>query len=642
MTEVPVYRPVEPPTGYREAVEAGTRSADGTPGPAYWQQEVDYRIRAELLPEEDRVRGRATVTYVNRSPDTLARLHLNLYQNVFSEGVRRNRRVEVTGGIELGSVRAAGRELERVPGDELVRRLRRRTGGGGGDGEGIGGGEDAAAPEPAYSVRGTMGAVLLPRPLAPGDSVELRLRWSFRVPGPEAFRMGRIGSEVYDVAQWYPQVATYDDVDGHYTEPYLGDGEFYLEYGTFDVQLTVPEGWLVGATGVLRNPAEVLAPAVRRRLEAASSADTVIRVVAADQRGAGSATVDAQEDRLTWRFRGERLRDFAFVASPRYVWDAVAADVGGEQGTVTVHALYDPSVEHWSEAARYSRHALEFFSDYIRPYPYPQATAGFGPVGGMEYPMLVFIGRSGPGERLYSVLAHELSHEWFPMMVGSREGEFAWMDEGLTTFNEALAREDFFEESGARLSDMRSYLAAARRDGVEAPLMRHTDYVRSGFGRVVAAYTKPATVLHALRTVVGEDVFDRAYRRYAEAWAWRHPLPWDFFNVVEAEAGRDLDWFWRPWFYGTATLDQALEDVRRAGDGLRVTVSNLGGAVMPVLLEVETAAGETVRRRWPASVWAGTRTVTRTVELEGRPVRVTLDPDRRFPDVDDANDEWKP
>ena len=172
--------------------------------------------------------------------------------------------------------------------------------------------------------------------------------------------------------------------------------------------------------------------------------------------------------------------------------------------------------------------------------------------------------------------------------------------------------------------------------------MRHTDYVRSGFGRVVAAYTKPATVLHALRTVLGEDVFDRAYRRYAEAWAWRHPLPWDFFSVFEAEAGRDLDWFWRPWFYGTATLDQALEDVRRNGDGLRVTVSNLGDAVMPVLLEVETAAGGTVRRRWPASVWAGTRTVTRTVELQGRPVRVTLDADRRFPDVDDANDEWRP
>lgn len=630
VSDIPGFAPVVPPADYRAAVDAGTRSDDGSPGPGYWQQSVDYRLRVRLDPGRNRLRGRGTVTYRNRSPDTLRRIHLNLYQNVFAEGSRRNRHVEVTGGLDLRRVTVSGRDAEEVERREFFRRAsprERRDGSG------------AAAADPVYYVYETMGGVALPRPLAPDDSVRLGFEWSFRVPGPDQFRMGQIDREVYNVAQWYPQVATYDDVDGHYVAPYLGDGEFYLEYGSFRVDVTVPEGWLVGATGRLINPGDVLPPRVRARLGAAARSDSVVRVVGPGERGVGTATVDAPGDTLTWRFRAERVRDFAFVASPRYVWDAVGADVGRDS-PVPVHALYDPSLDHWREAARYSRHALEFFSDYIAPYPYPQATAAFGPIGGMEYPMLVFIGESGPGERLYSVLAHEFSHEWFPMMVGSREAEFAWMDEGLTTFNESLAHADFFGTARGRRSDMRSYLTAARQQ-VEAPLMRHTDHVRSSLGRGVAAYTKPATVLHALRTVLGEETFDRAYRRYAEVWSWKHPLPWDFFRMMEAEAGRDLDWFWREWFYRTDTLDQALAEVRETGSGVRVTVSNQGEAVMPVILEVTTEDGAVRTERWPASAWSGTRTLRREIDLPTPVVRIRLDPDDRFPDVDPTDDGWE-
>jgi len=629
VSDIPVFGPVVPPAGYRAAIRAGTRTDSGVPGPAYWQQEVDYRIRAELLPDSQRVRGRETVRYVNRSPDTLRSVVVHLYQNVFAPGVERDRTVRLTGGLHLESVEAQGTVLA----------------------EGAGPGPDSGpapatadgSPEggvPGYTVDGTLARLRLPRAVAPGDTAELRFAWHYQVPGPDAFRTGRIGRDAFVVGQWYPQVAVYDDVRGWDETPYLGDGEFYLEYGDFRVDLTLPAGWLVTATGTLENPDQVLPPGAVRRLRGAAARDSAVAVVSAADREAGRATRPGGEDgRLTWRFRARRVRDFAFAASDRYVWDAVGARVGGEVGRTRVDALYDPGISLWSDAARYEKHALEFYSRFISPYPWPHASAAFGPVGGMEYPMLVFIGRSGPGRRLYGVLAHELSHQWFPMQAGSPEAAYAWMDEGLTSFDESLAAADFFGDEQGRLSDMATYLGAARA-GVEAPLMQHTDHVTSPRGRVVAAYTKPATVLHALRSVIGEAAFDSAYAGYARAWRYRHPLPWDFFAAMERSAGRDLDWFWTEWFYRTDVLDQAVAGVRQEGDSVRVTVENRGGAVMPVLLRLETADGRAVDVRWPAGVWAGTRTVTRTVAAGGEVREVRLDPDHRFPDIDRSNDAW--
>lgn len=642
VADYPVFTTVDPPEAYERAVRSGTRSASGRPGPDYWQQRVDYRIEATLDVEESVLRGRESIRYTNDSPETLTGLPIRLYQNVFAPGVERNRAVEVTGGMRLARVAAAGRELRGLSAEEL-RRVPR-----------------GERPPPGYRVDGTVAQLFLPRPIEPGETMELEVSWEFRVPGAGAFRMGHIGGRVYNIAQWYPQVAVFDDVYRFDLTPYLGDGEFYLEYGTFEVEITVPRGWLVAATGELVNAAERLPEEALWRLEAALASDTAVRVVAAGQlaeaAAAGSRPAGADEETaegtgtgtgtgegVTWRYRAERVRDFAFAASDGYVWDAVGAEVGAERGRILVNAFYDPSLEHWREAARYSKHAVEFFSDYLFPYPYPHATAAYGPVGGMEYPMLVFIGRSAPGEPLYGVLAHEFSHEWFPMIVGSREAAYAWMDEGLTSFNEALARADFFDDPEARIGDMESYVAAARRE-VEAPLMRHTDHVESPFGRVVAAYTKPATLLHALRHHLGEGTFDRAYRAYAEAWSYRHPLPWDFFNLLEAETGRDLDWFWKPWFYGTDVLDQAVEDVEAAGDSVYVTVANLGGAVAPVELRVEREGGAARTLTWPPEVWAGRRRVRLGFPREG-PAPVTglaLDPDRWWPDVDRSNNEWLP
>ncbi|MDP2496521.1 MAG: M1 family metallopeptidase [Candidatus Palauibacterales bacterium] len=623
VTGVPVFDSVPVPASYRAAVRGGTRTPAGRPGPEYWQQRVHYDIDARLVPDSARVEGRETVTYVNRSPDTLRSLYVHLYQNVYSAGVQRNRTVQLTGGTDLRAVTFEGDTLREMDRDRMS--------------------AGSAGGRRGYVVRGTLARLFLPDPLAPGEEARLGFAWSFRVPGAWSFRTGHIDREIFNVAQWYPQIATYDDVAGHDVTPYLGDGEFYLEYGSFELDLTVPEGWLVSATGLLNNAGEVLAPGAVERMRAARSSDTVVAVVDSADLAAGRVTRDVEGDLLTWRFRTTvPVRDAAFAASSRYVWDAVGADVGGPEGRIRVDALYDPSVSHWSEAAAYSKHSLEFFSDYLTPYPYPRAKATYGPIGGMEYPMLVFIGRSSPGEPLYSVLAHEFSHEWVPMMVGTKEAHYAWMDEGLTTFNESLARMDYFDGSAARRRDRQLYLQAARA-GVEAPLMRHTDHVENGFGRGVAAYMKPGTLLHALRAVLGRETFDEAYRSFYSEWSWKHPYPWDFFRTMERVAGRDLDWFWKPWFFETATLDQAVAGVERTADGVQVTVENLDRAVMPVRLRIRTADGTTRRAEWPVDVWSGTRTVTRTVALpaEAEVTRVALDPERWFPDVDRSNNTWE-
>lgn len=624
VADAPVFLPVEPPSGYARAVEAGTRTVAGRPGPAWWQPRTDYRISAVLEPATARLAGRETITYHNRSPDTLSVLVLRLYQNVFSEGVARNRDVTLTGGMELHRIALGGADLAELdpPRFENGRMVR---------------------PEgPGYRVDGTLATVQLGEPLAPGGIVSLEVEWSFTVSGGGGFRNGHLDHEVFNLAQWYPQVSVYDDVFGWDTSPYLGDGEFYDGYGRFEVEISVPEGWVVVGTGDLANPGDLLRPEQVETLRSAPALDTVVSVVSAEDRAAGRATLRGDDGTLTWRFVADSVRDFAWAASSRYVWHVTGAETGGPRGRALIQNVFDPKVEHWAEATLAAKHAIEFFSDYILPYPYPHATAAMGPpqVNGMEYPMITFITWQASGRGLAGVTVHELSHFWMPMIVGTKEMAYAWMDEGLTVFNTALAMDDLYDTSNARLGSMNGYLQAARFEA-EVPIMQHSDYAENPFGRSVAAYSKPGTLMHTLRHMMGTERFDAAYRDYARTWAFKHPMPWDFFRMMEEAAGADLDWFWQAWFYDTATLDQALAGVRPVDGGVEVTVENRAGGVMPVELVLEGADGRTETVRWPVSVWAGTRSVTRTVPFEGTVEAVRIDPETWYPDIDRSNNDWE-
>jgi aminopeptidase N len=367
-----------------------------------------------------------------------------------------------------------------------------------------------------------------------------------------------------------------------------------------------------------------------------------VKVVSVEDREAGRATLSSDDGWHTWTLQAEMVRDFAIAAGGTYVWHVTGAETGHEQGRALIQNVFDPRMDHWAPATEYAQHAIEFFSDYILPYPYPQATAAMGPpeVSGMEYPMITFITHQAEGRGLNGVVTHELSHFWMPMIVGTKEMAYAWMDEGLTVFNTSLSMADYYDTPVARPGDDRGYAMIVQME-MQEPIMGHMDHAEHQFGASVAAYSKPGMLLHTLRHMIGQEKFDAFYKDYAATWAYKHPMPWDFFAMMSETAGADLDWFWQPWFYGTATLDQAIDEVVPGSGSAEITVSNLSSGVMPVEMTLEYADGSTETVVWPPSVWAGTRTATGMVPTSGDLTKVTIDADGNYPDLDRSNNEWE-
>jgi Peptidase family M1 domain len=611
----PIPGPVYEPAAFSRAVARGTRTRTGAPGPGNWVQHPRYAIQAALDVVRNRLEGRETVVYRNYSPDSLRQIAVHLRQNVFALGSPRLDPAPITGGVTLGRVALDGRLL---------------------------------APD-RYTVSGTIMWIALPRPLLSGDSLRLEFAWSYTPPpAPSDGREGREG-RVYFMGYWYPQIAVYDDVDGWVADPYLLEAEFYMDPADYDVELTVPRGWVVGATGMLRNAAAVLSRAARDSLAAARASGRVVRVLTP---GASAARAFAPGPaRTTWHFTATDVRDFAWGTSDQYAWDAARALVGAD--TIAVNSFFRlsaPAAAWRIGGARFTSNAVHQLSIELWPYPYPQMTSMEGVIesGGMEYPMMTLMQPWADTLSLAGDLMHETGHMWFPMQVGSNETRYPWMDEGFTQFNTAQAMRTLYGEPrvGGRPNDAEpgqraSYLRAARA-GDEASLMLRGDEYPPGLYYVMY-YNKTGQVLAALRTVVGPATFHRAFVEYGRRWIGRHPEPWDFFNAIAAAAGRDLSWFWTTWFYQTWPLDQALDSVTPAGDSVAITIADRGLAPMPVLLAVTRADGSVQRLELPVDVWlGGDRRATVRVARAPRIVRVEIDPGGAFPDLDRQNQTWTP
>ena len=640
-TARPIPYPVPETQAFRRAVERGTRTRTGEPGPRYWTQYARYALRAELDPASKRLTGEGRVRYQNRSPDTLRFIAVHLHQNLFAPGAARNVEVPTTQGMDLTRVMAQGRPLPQ---------LRDVDAGG----------------QAGFQIEGTIAWVRLPTPLAPGAAADLEFSWGFTVPVDGAPRSGTDG-EVFMIAYWYPQIAVYDDVNGWQTDWYLGNAEFYMGYADYDVALTVPAGWLIGSTGELKNAADVLTPATRERLAAARHSGAIVHVVGEDERGAGRSTTAGTGGKVTWLFEARNVRDFSWGTSDKYLWDATHAVVGSvgclprlpaasaaappttdcnqRADTATIHSLYRPSRIPWAwdQSARYAKHSIEFLSGFLWPYPYPQMTALDGVVScsGMEYPMLTCIGGQRDTLSLYSVTVHEFAHMWFPMQVGSDEKRFAWQDEGVTRFNQAQAMRAFFGGYDLERIVRDAYLGLARSDD-EVELMRHGDQYPIGTpAYAVASYQKMATNFVALRAILGDELFMRAYREYGRRWISKHPTPHDLFHTFDTVSGRDLGWFWRTWFYETWTLDQAVASVQASGDSTAIVIEDRGQAPMPVRLAITRQGGRVERREIPVDVWLrGERRAMLRVASAPRITRVEIDPEGAFPDIDRTNNRW--
>jgi hypothetical protein len=619
--ERPIPHPVTPPAGFQRAVRAGTRTATGTPGPRYWSQWTDYRITTTLDTQRKRLSGTARITYHNRSPDTLAVVYLHLFHNYNAPGANRNDRAEdPAGGVTLSRFAAQGRTLR--------------------EGEG-------------YAVNGTTMVVRLPTPLAPGDTLPLEAEWAFPIAQNFAERAGWNEDNLFWLAYFYPQMAVYDDVAGWHTDQHLGLAEFYAGFASYDVTIDAPEGWVVSATGELRNEGEVFPAPVLERLRRARASDSVVHVLTAADLGPGRATRDVPGNRLRWRFHADSVRDFAFGATRQSLWDAVRASAGDRDGDgrtdyTLASALYRAPATRWVNAARFVREGVEWGVEYTGyPYPWPHMTSveAEGIIGGgMEYPMTTIIGaqtEAPTDEALYGVTVHEVLHMWVPMIASTDETRYGWMDEGMTNFSEVLRTSVRFPRpQPAMASDQQAYFSIAR-SGTEGEIMRWTDfhYNEGAFG--IASYMKPSSVLFALRGVLGEETFNRGYRSFIRSWAFRQPTPWDFFNAMEAAAGRDLDWFWTPWYHTTWTLDQAVAGVREDGGETVVQVRDLGDVPMPARLRITRESGETLEREVPVETWLrGVRTATVRVPAGSPVVRVEIDPSGAWPDIDRRNNVW--
>jgi hypothetical protein len=480
----------------RRAYATGTRDSSGAPARGYWQQKVDYRIDASLDQKTNRLRGSETITLHNTTPDTLQTIVLRLYQNYFTPRAERNDYVtDLTDGMTIERLAVNGAAIN-------------------------------LADSRQYSLRERIATIKPLSPILPGSTATIETAWRFTVPlvdsGVRGQRMGRYGSYLYQVAQWYPQVAMYDDLRGWDTDQYLGNAEFYNQFGSFDVRITAPGGWLLGATGKLENPEEVYSKRTRDRLALAMTVDTTVRVVEAEERGT-SAT--ASRSKLTWHFTAPLVNDFAFAVSRDYVFEATHATIPG-RGRIAVNVLYLPQHVNYrnNNTAQFGRRALEEHSRFLFPYEFPQGTIADGPETGMEYPMIIFNGSS------LGVTVHEFGHQWFPMMVGSNETRYGFMDEGFDEFITALAI--------ARISNVpvnwqyggTGYRRIAGTE-VEAPMMWLADYAGPGYG--VQTYSKTEIALNALGGVVSDSAVGRAFSDYAKAWKYKHPTQYDFFFSIK-------------------------------------------------------------------------------------------------------------
>lgn len=624
----------------RRAYAAGTRDSTGRPGAKYWQLFTNYSIDARLDTATSIVSGHERISFANASDDPMDAIVLRLDQNIFRANVPRAETVtEITDGMQLTRlvVNGATIDLSAPP----TRGANGRFG-----------------PDVREEITQTVARIPLATPIPAGGTATVEAEWNFRVPradGMRGLRMGRWGDTLYQVAQWYPRVAMYDDLrDGHWdTDPYLGTSEFYNNFGHFDVRIDVPAGYVVGSTGVLQNPAEVLTATERERLSHVLESDSTRGIVEASEFGPGKATAGAAGGRLVWHFVADTVGDVAWATSNRFVWDATRATIPGG-GTIPVDVMYLPGHAQgangrpgFAQAGPILQHALSFYSRLWMPYAFPKLTMVDGPEGGMEYPMFIM---SGPG-----AADHETGHQWWPMMVGVNETWYGFMDEGFNQYMNILSGADA-RHTPPRLDGLGQSYGRISGDEQEAPLMWDANYGGPMYG--FQAYGKAPMMLSMLGGVVGDSAVLRAMSDYAHAWRFKHPSPWDYANFMSGALHRDLGWFWYYWLFTTEGVDGAIDHVTTAGRRTTVTVRQDGGMPSPVVLAVTLAPtgpairvpsngklvdANTVELTWPVDVWFdGRRTFTATLDFGGRAVQqITLDPHGRFPDADVADNVWK-
>jgi len=595
------------------------RSANGEPGPNYWQNEVDYNISARLNDDTREITATVKMDYTNNSPSKLDFLWMQLDQNMFKDNSIGNAIIPLTnsrygakgeefdGGYKIKSVKVAGVDVK-------------------------------------YLITDTRMQVYLPETLnANGGRLQMTIEYSYIIPQYGSDRTGVLDArngKIFAIAQWYPRVAVFDDVMGWNTTPYTGPGEFYLEYGNIDVNITVPSNHFVVLGGELLNPEEVLSPDQQQRWKEAETSDQTVIIRSEQEAAQAYSSKDGKY--VTWKYRLENTRDIAWATSSSFIIDAARINLQGGKTALAMSAYPQESSggNAWERSTEYVKASIENYSKRWFNYPYPVAVNVASNVGGMEYPAIVFCSAKSKGQSLWDVTDHEFGHIWFPMIVGSNERLHAWMDEGFNMFLNDLSTQDFNNGEYYEGPQDANNLALSLTNPILEPVMTAPSGMNErNIG--VLAYYKPAFGLKLLREVIlGPERFDLALKTYIKNWAYKHPAPDDFFRTIENVSGANLAWFWRGWFQNNWRLDQAVTRVNNNGSGAVITVDNLEQLPMPVIVEVTTRSGKTSRMTLPVEIWERNKSWSFQFEADEEIVKVQLDPDKVLPDFNPRNNRW--
>lgn len=602
------------------------RTATGEPGPAYWQNQSDYVIDVTLDDQQNLIKGVATITYTNNGPRALSSLWLQLDQNVYKHNSK---------GILSGLFQYKNPDQPTEDGGFQIEDVKPA---------------DNTTSSISYDIYDTRMRLSLSQPLQKGQKFSFRIQYSYLFPvnyKNADFQVNRTdimpsgNGNIYAVAQWYPRMCVLDDIEGWNTLPYLGNGEFYLDFGNFQVNITLPSSYLVEASGDLMNPEEVLTPVQLKRWRSAKESSD--RVFIRSAKEVLEASSRPAKPTCTWKFKMDRTRDFAWTASKSFIWEASAFRLGDGK-TVMGSSLYpveSDKANSWARSGEYIKFTLQHFSEKWFTYPFNKAVNVASNLDGMEYPGIVFCSARDTGNIFWAVVNHELGHTWFPMVVGSNERKYAWMDEGFNLFMDNIATKEFNKGEFRGYAEIDMPVTALFADTM-LPILSRPD-VTPGNQVYNIQYQKVAYLLALLRNeIVGTKRFDAALRKYINDWAYKHPTPWDFFRSINASVGEDLTWFWKSMFMENFKLDQKIAKVENAGNNkILVTVENIERAAMPLVVDITYTNGAHERRSFPVEIWQYTTAYTFAANRNEPVSKVVIDPDQVYPDVDRGNNVYE-
>jgi len=619
-------------TAFYSSPSTEARSASGKPGKGYWQNRADYIIDVELDTLSDIIMGKEIIKYTNNSPDEMDFLWLHMDQNIFKTDSRGNAIIPLNGSRNgsRGQMLDGGFKISAV---QLI----------------TGKGRNKSISDADYEIYDTRMKVVLPEPLkSNGGTLSLKIDFSFLSPDYGSDRMGILRTDngkVYTIAQWYPRMCVYDDLNAWNNLPYTGQGEFYLEYGDFNVNITAPSDHIVVCSGELLNPLETYTlDQLDRWAQAESSDETVM--IRRPEEIKDPSTRPSGKKMTTWRFKIENARDVAWASSAAFVLDAARINLPSGKTSMAISAY--PIESHggnaWERSTEYTKASVEHYSERWFEYPYPTAINVAGNVKGMEYPGVSFCSHASKAGRLWGVTDHEFGHNWFPMIVGSNERLYGWMDEGFNSFVNDISTKEFNNgEYDPGKMNMHMMALGYVSDDLEPLITAPDNLVERNMG---LQYGKTAMFLWLLReNVLGPKRFDDAFREYIHRWAYKHPAPDDFFRTMEDVSGEDLGWFWRSWVLNNWKLDQAVTNVKyvnnNAENGAIVTVKNMREIPMPITIEITTESGKKIRKSLPVEIWKKNIEWSFLVESKEAYKKIVVDPDYVYPDVNGNNNYWR-